>query len=112
MAYRDHIGITSGNKSTTRAYFSVAECPGCSADRRHSQLVFRYLSARRAKIREYCPVRRIYAQFRRVSPGGERDPRRRSPVDTDGNLPWSNREIRTYLTLYTTIVRSSPSVNR
>src|SRR5215472_3594526 len=46
------------------------------------------------------------------SSGGERDPRCRSPLDTDGNLPWSNRDISTYLTLFPTIVRSSPSVNR
>src|SRR5215471_16159660 len=112
MAYRDHIGITSGNKSTTPC---VLFCCGMSRLLHRSTSLTVILPipfGAWGLVREYCPVRRIYAQFRRVSPGGERDPRCRSPLDTDGNLPWSNRDIRTYLTLYPTIVRSSPSVNR
>src|SRR5215471_17606572 len=112
MAYRDHIGITSGNKSTTPC---VLFCCGMSRLLHRSTSLTVILPiplGTSDPIREYCPGRRIYAHFRRVSPGENAIPVAVSPLDTDGNLPWSNRDKSTYLTLFPTIVRSSPPVNR
>ena len=44
-------------------------------------------------------------------PGGERERKSCSPLDTDGNLSRSNRDITTYLPFFTTIMRQSSRVN-
>ena len=43
-------------------------------------------------------------------PGGERELKRSSPLTTDGNLSGRNRDINTYLILFTTILRLKPLV--
>src|SRR5690348_12341400 len=44
-------------------------------------------------------------------PGGERERKCCSPLDTDGNLSRSNRDITTYLPFFTTIMRQNSQVN-
>ena len=44
-------------------------------------------------------------------PGGERERKCCSPLDTYGNLSWSNRDITTYLPFFSTIMRQSSRVN-
>src|SRR5215475_7342596 len=112
MVYRDHIGITSGNKSTTHACFSVAECPGCSTvDVTHSDSsdTFRRVGRRFGNTAPYVAYMHSSGAF---LPTENATSDAVSPLDTDGNLPWSNRDKSTYLTLFPTIVRSSPPVNR
>ena len=52
------------------------------------------------------PLRRSEAGL-----GGERERKSCSPLDTDGNLSRSNRDITTYLPFFTTIMRQSSRVN-
>lgn len=44
-------------------------------------------------------------------PGGERALNCCSPLDTDCNLPWLNRDITPHFSFLTTIVRQAPRVN-
>ena len=61
-------------------------------------------------IRDFCPGR-APRQPKERPPGGERDLKSCSPLDTDGNLSWSNRDITTHLPFFTTIMRPVPGVN-
>ena len=110
MAYRDHIAITSGDKSTTRCEVSVLRCPMLHGNLSLT-VILEILIVAPGRIRESCPARRAAIAGQKRPPGGERERKSCSPLDTYGNLSRSNGDITTYLPFFTTIMRQSSRVN-
>ena len=79
---------------------------GCSLS-----VILAILIVASGQIRKNCPAHSASAQLTTALPGGDRDPCRCSPLDTDCNLPRLNRHIRRHLSLLTTMVRQVPHVN-
>jgi hypothetical protein len=63
------------------------------------------------QIRKNCPAHSAHPQLGSAFPSGERDPSRCSPLDTDCNLPWLNRDITPHFSFLTTMVRQAAHVN-
>ncbi len=95
MAYRDHIAITCGNKSTTRCEVSVGDAPLLLGSTLLSVILAIHIVAL-GRIRKYCPASELKTC---------------NPLDTDGNLSRSNRDITTHLPFFTTIMRQTSRVN-
>ena len=110
MAYRDHIAITSGDKSTTRCEVSVLRCPML-----HGLLsltvILATLIVASGPHSEILPRAAHPLAGQKRPPGGERERKSCSPLDTDGNLSRSNGDITTYLPFFITIMRQSSLVN-
>ena len=110
MAYRDHIAITSGDKSTTRCEVSVLRCPMLHGILSLTVILATLIVASGRDSGILPRATRPFAGQKRP-PGGERERKCCSPLDTDGNLSRSNRDITTYLPIFTTIMRQSSRVN-
>src|ERR1700733_10365139 len=82
-------------------------CPAGSVTVSDSSDTYRRIGPDSEKLpRAFC----LCAAQRR-SPGGERCIGCCSPLDTDCNLPWVNRDITTHFSFSTTIMRQAPRVN-
>src|ERR1035438_700449 len=100
-------GVTSRQLS---AQFSVSGCPDTPLSASLS-VILAILIVASGQIRKNCPARCAGAQVNGAFSDGKRDLNRCSPLDTDCNLPWLNRDITPHFSFLTTIVRQTPHVN-
>ena len=124
MAHRDHIAITSRDKSTTRCEVSGAECPLAPrifVTQRESSDTYRRIGLNSEILPDLPhPLRLGIAGSRHrpawarssdaLTPGGERDLEICSQSSTECNLSCWKPDIDRYLTFFTTIGRLKPIV--